>query len=1173
MSFAVKWKDSWLRRESGAFGDVLDKMIQAEGVSFNLEPRLKDVLDAQLTSKVKEDMLRDAIKDLTDSMKKQREKYYESLDGNTDDEKFKNFKSEFNRKETNFGGVVDRTRVEALAAISSKFAAAAKDAERADKQTERARDDNIKKVREFKEQLRYREALVLLKKKVQGAQKQDDATGQQSASFWTPADTDFARAVAARSPVISPNLEAFIRSVQSHDLVSEFNERVRKPVQTEIGTHLSTLILYEDLRHLRQLLDEDQLDLRSAQDDIKLINGDRKEEEDKIHESLLTTDVQQVKQSVSQRLQDLRGDVQNTAQKLAMRLEPPMTGDMSSTHVLRDFVSMMSRQQAGGAITDWSEETAEDGRAVKYKRIPNDGKGNCFFYSLYDSASDEQRKSLREAFNVSGDNKDEFATKAREWVREYWAKVTDETISPDIYAYTQWKDCTEGDFDPATCDAVKTIAEQYENGTDDEPTKKKTWFDGLKQIMIKAFADETCYMDIFTIKVLSDYISNAARIRVLVMLPETIVKNYTQGCTESCIPILHLADEKHFEGLVFEPALHRHSAPAAAPNPTPAAAGPGTGTPTGQAPAAGPGPTNNRFGKFLGFLDKLSTRETVKVQGGDGLLGVVRQISNTINNDIQTPENVDVIADLNRQEVINLDDIKQQLGRSQRSSDIDNTSLVNDIESVLTSTDARILNYSCQIDPDADAECTKLNQGGKGRRIHGGGASDDVDKFSKALGKLAAKFAPGEDTIITPFPAPALVTGDDTRKLKLRDRARPAAPPSPPLGTPSAPLAEYAAAPPSFFQGALVAQQQKAMAQKQQQQQGGSAPDVDIKVIAQAQRALDVCIERERRARVDAINVTRGFIARTLENLRTVNLGAGLLLSREEIAKRKTTMIRSYYRHIRTSAKRYYAIVHGAVYRGLRHHIQYALRWHAQGVSDASRPVLENFLRSFTQLGQTAVAFMPQYISLMNEPDFASLLASDLDEDEFDEMKELHDETQDDLTLLTDRLNSLFNNQYSVIDMIIDNQFMMLYAVKLLRIVFIYIALVVTVRVFDQMYMKAVYVQNQEPPSLLKMLGIFVAFDAALNLVFLLLILLLVFFFKNSGSEFILDMSFVKSMVVDYAATLVIVVSLGAIVGAIIQRKKYFKYKVEGPRAIRAYQEVLLGVGAVVSVIPFSLIL
>jgi hypothetical protein len=45
------------------------------------------------------------------------------------------------------------------------------------------------------------------------------------------------------------------------------------------------------------------------------------------------------------------------------------------------------------------------------------------------------------------------------------------------------------------------------------------------------------------------------------------------------------------------------------------------------------------------------------------------------------------------------------------------------------------------------------------------------------------------------------------------------------------------------------------------------------------------------------------------------------------------------------------------------------------------------------------------------------------------------------------------------------------------------------------------------------------------------------------------------------------------IVCDIIRKKKYFRYKLEGPRAIRAATEVMFGISGVVLAIPFFLVI
>jgi hypothetical protein len=440
----------------------------------------------------------------------------------------------------------------------------------------------------------------------------------------------------------------------------------------------------------------------------------------------------------------------------------------------------------------------------------------------------------------------------------------------------------------------------------------------------------------------------------------------------------------------------------------------------------------------------------------------------------------------------------------------------------------------------------------------------DADTIAKRGSQLTAAFRmlaayTGDDTTVTSsIPIPSSTASRESvikfqerqvDGVELKELSLPGPPP------PSAPVAV-------------------ATTTQQPSQQSGGYNSINLRIVAEARRVLHACIEKEARLQHELRVTLAQDYQRTQQALEDASAGfAAARLPRDKIARRKLNTVRRMYSALRASAKRYYALLHATVFRDLRHHIQYIRRAAEDpNLAPEARPLVQGLLSDLDALGQRAVRQLTDLAGGVAEVNFAPQL-KELDEDEIDDVKAARDGAIDEIMSIVQRTNSLFLNQQNLGDMIMDNQFMLLYGIKLLRILFLYAALVIALRVFEQMYLNGVYVQNKEPPSILTMLGLFLAFDVALNLALLLFMLVLVFFFKTSGNAFLIDMSLIRRMVTDYVATMVIVGAIGAIIGSIVQRKKYFKYNVEGPRAIRAYKEMLFSAGAIITLIPFSLLI
>ena len=152
---------------------------------------------------------------------------------------------------------------------------------------------------------------------------------------------------------------------------------------------------------------------------------------------------------------------------------------------------------------------------------------------------------------------------------------------------------------------------------------------------------------------------------------------------------------------------------------------------------------------------------------------------------------------------------------------------------------------------------------------------------------------------------------------------------------------------------------------------------------------------------------------------------------------------------------------------------------------------------------------------------------------------------------------------------VLDVPFALLYALKALRLLCAWVALRVASRLFEQMYRRAVYAELRDPPSPAVFVGLFLAADAALGAVVLSFLLLAKHLFSDGGSDFPIDGPFVARWAVDFVAVSALAGALGLILGAVVQNKKFFRYRYEGDRGIRSMQSVMLYVYAVLLLVPF----
>lgn len=170
---------------------------------------------------------------------------------------------------------------------------------------------------------------------------------------------------------------------------------------------------------------------------------------------------------------------------------------------------------------------------------------------------------------------------------------------------------------------------------------------------------------------------------------------------------------------------------------------------------------------------------------------------------------------------------------------------------------------------------------------------------------------------------------------------------------------------------------------------------------------------------------------------------------------------------------------------------------------------------------------------------------------------------------LINKLSAIYNSEYSLMDIIFDSQFMVIYVLKLITYGFFALSLFLAEKLFSDMYMKNVYGNGGSPPDILIFIGITLALNLAFVIFLLVVMLLIMYIFKSPTNNFIIDMNLIGKFMMDYAISTVIIGLVGVICGSIIQKKRYFRYATEGLRGVRALYELMLSLGALVVVVPY----
>ena len=165
-----------------------------------------------------------------------------------------------------------------------------------------------------------------------------------------------------------------------------------------------------------------------------------------------------------------------------------------------------------------------------------------------------------------------------------------------------------------------------------------------------------------------------------------------------------------------------------------------------------------------------------------------------------------------------------------------------------------------------------------------------------------------------------------------------------------------------------------------------------------------------------------------------------------------------------------------------------------------------------------------------------------------------------------EKIVSLYNNE-TMINM--DAQFYVLCGLKLARLGITTFSLQMSAKLFEDSYLVQVYTQNKPPPSLYMLLAYFIGFDMAVNSIVALILWILTYVRNMQTSPSIFDSALLRRFLLDYLSSTAVLMVICCIVISVVTRKKYFRYDLEGPRAIRAVKEIAFYVALLLTFVPF----
>lgn len=135
-----------------------------------------------------------------------------------------------------------------------------------------------------------------------------------------------------------------------------------------------------------------------------------------------------------------------------------------------------------------------------------------------------------------------------------------------------------------------------------------------------------------------------------------------------------------------------------------------------------------------------------------------------------------------------------------------------------------------------------------------------------------------------------------------------------------------------------------------------------------------------------------------------------------------------------------------------------------------------------------------------------------------------------------------------------------MYIIKALRIMMLWIGVWVADKVYQTRYVSSVYIERSPPPTMVGMVGTALAIESLSIIVVMLVMALLKQQFKQASNSFVIDSGLITLVAGDYILTSALFLAVGAAVAGTAGSRRLFRYGEDGLRGIRAVSLALLGV-------------
>jgi hypothetical protein len=152
---------------------------------------------------------------------------------------------------------------------------------------------------------------------------------------------------------------------------------------------------------------------------------------------------------------------------------------------------------------------------------------------------------------------------------------------------------------------------------------------------------------------------------------------------------------------------------------------------------------------------------------------------------------------------------------------------------------------------------------------------------------------------------------------------------------------------------------------------------------------------------------------------------------------------------------------------------------------------------------------------------------------------------------------------------LLDPKILTLYALKALHVLIAWYAVNIASSVCQSAYRRAVYTLDNPPPSPLWFVLLALLLDAGMHVAVGVLLLVAKNMFKADDNTFPVDATLLRMWAFDCAVVGAAVAALSVLVAEVVHSKKYFRYKYEGERGLRALRDMTFYTYCVLAPVPF----